>query len=605
MKAGIPNAPGAQEAIKSRCTRDARVSLRATGVLALIGLLIASAVLRLWGIGWGLPHSGRYYPYHPDESVLLHVVCQVNPLWGDFAPGFYNYGTLYIFLCRLAYDCSAPFLGWGAVPRFQESFSQWVHDFAHLLLIGRLVTVLLGVATVGVTLRLGRLLWGERAGWLAAAFLAVAPLPVLLGHYMTVDVPATFFTTLALAFAAAALRASADRRRLGLIAAAGVAAGLATGVKYNSFPALLVVAVPLWDTGRAPGGRGRAASGALIAVAAFVLAFFVATPGCLLESGKFQMDLSYEMWRNREGQGLIFRHTPPAALYHLGISLPVGLEWPLFLLSVAGLAWSLRHHRQEDVLLWLFILPSFLLLATAERKFVRYVTPLVPPLLVMAGRLVADGWGSLPTAPGRRCRWFWGIAAAVAAGAALAATVAHLGVLSGPDARDQAADFLRRQSARHDIVALGADAWYYTLPIHPTTGCVKAAALYGGPPAWDNVPAGQPRPDLFPTEAFTVLAPASQPAPRGALRLDQLARYRPRRVILTDYEYEDPQRIHQVDPSFRSGILDLLAALERDYVLEREFRPRPSLAGFTWWRTGIPPHDWRYFMPTVRIYRRR
>src|ERR671917_72933 len=83
----------------------------------LAALLALAAVLRTWGLTWGLPHSGRFYPYHPDESVLLHAVCRVNPLWGDFEPGFYNYGTLYIFLSRLAYDFSLVAFGWGSVPR--------------------------------------------------------------------------------------------------------------------------------------------------------------------------------------------------------------------------------------------------------------------------------------------------------------------------------------------------------------------------------------------------------------------------------------------------------------------------------------------------------
>src|SRR5262245_19916670 len=106
------------------------------GWAGLAALLALAALLRIWGIGWGLPHAGRYYPYHPDESVLLHAVCMVNPLWLDFEPGFYNYGTLTIFLSRLAYDFSAVAFGWGPVPR-DAPFAAWVDDFAHLLQVGR------------------------------------------------------------------------------------------------------------------------------------------------------------------------------------------------------------------------------------------------------------------------------------------------------------------------------------------------------------------------------------------------------------------------------------------------------------------------------------
>lgn len=577
---------------------------RAVSAAGVVALLAVAAVLRAWGLDWGLPDATRFYPYHPDETVLLDAVSRVNPLWLDFTPGFYNYGSLYILLCRLVYDLAAPTLGWGTVPRPDLPFEAWVADFAHLLFLSRCVTVALGVGTVLATLTLGRKLYGERAGWIAAGFLTVAPLPVLLGHYMTVDVPSTFFVMLALALGAAALAEPDRRRMLCWIAGAGFAAGLATGTKYNCFPALFPLAVPLWRMWREDSGGRRAALAAGIgAVIAAAAAFLLSTPGALLDTERFLRDLLYEMGRNREGQGLIFRATPPSLLYHLVISLPVGLEWPLFLLAVAGLGWSLHRRRAQDVYLWLFVLPFFLLLVPAERKFLRYVTPLMPPLVILAARLASEGL------EGRRRRaWIAGVA--VCGAAAAASTVAHLGVLAAPDARDQAAAYLREHASTDQTVALASDAWYYTPPIHPTAGAVKQGQLYGGPPVWDLAFAlGQPREDITALPDFKVLAPRSVvtrdlPSPAGSLLVEQLEQYRPEWVVISDYEYEDPERIRKTDPRFEEGRLDLLAAMQASYHLEREFRPRPSLFGFTWWRRGIPPHDWRYYMPTIRIYRR-
>jgi hypothetical protein len=320
----------------------------------------------------------------------------------------------------------------------------------------------------------------------------------------------------------------------------------------------------------------------------------LSTPGSVLETGRFLANVAYELGNNRTGQGLIFVKTPPTALYHLGISFPVGVEWPLYLLCLAGLARSLQRRRPEDWLLLLFLLPFFLLLLPAERKFLRYVTPLIPALLVLAARCLDEGLaGPRPT--------LWKAWGAVAAAAALASCIAHLGVLSAPDARDQAAAFLRGHSRKGDVVALGADPFYYSPPLHPTAGCVKVATLYGGPPIWDRA---RPRVEPYPLERYSVLAPPSLPEPAGALSVEKLRRYRPRYVTLVDYEYEDPERIRRADPSFSSDILELQEALKTGYRLEREFRPRPSLFGFTWWSRGIPPHDWRYCMPTVRVYAR-
>ncbi len=427
-----------------------------------------------------------------------------------------------------------------------------------------------------------------------------------MGHYMAVDVPAAFFSTLALYGAARALDADRPRQWLGWMAAAGAAAGLAAGTKYGAVTALAPLAVPLWEMGKrwktARGGAdGRrfvlTLGAAAAALAAAGAAFLLSTPGALLETARFLKDVIYEMEINRTGLGLLFVHTPPAWLYHLVVSLPVGLEWPLFLLALAGTGWALRRRSPGDVLLLLFLIATYLTLAPAARKFLRYVIPLLPVLAVFAARLLDDGLRA------RRAP-VWGVLGAVSGLAALLSTIAHLGVLALPDARDRAAEYLSSHAASGDTVALADNAWFFTPPIDPTAGCVGRAVAYGGPPAWDRVPEGRARPDLYRGDRWTVLAPASYPAFTGSLAPDQLRRYRPRFVVISDYEYEDPARIRRADPTYRSGTLAVLAVLEREYrpVI---FRPRPSLLGFTWWRRGTPPHDWRYYMPEVRVYERK
>jgi hypothetical protein len=589
-------------ASKRRC-------IHVSALLGLAALALLGGMLRAWGLDWSVPFAGRLYLYHPDEPVLLHAVCSVSPLWGDVTPSFYNYGSLYINLTRLVYDLLAPALGWGTVPRYDLPFESWVRDYAHLLVTGRWVTVALGTATIALTYGLGRRLYSARTGWLAALFLAVAPLAVLFGHYMTVDVPVAFFTTLCLLLAAVALHSDTPQRRTGALLAAGFVAGLATGTKYNCFPVLLALAAPLGrmlrsEAPEAPEARRAAVTTALLALLLCGVGFLLATPGALLEPGLFVRHVSEEMAHNREGQGLVFRATPPALLYHLGISFPVGLEWPLWLLCLAGLGWALYRRSPSDRLLLLFVVPFFLLLLPAERKFLRYVTPLLPPLLLLGARWVDE---ALASRRGRVPAAAWSV---LAAGVALASTIAHLGVLAAPDVRDQAAAFLRESTRPGDVVALGTDPWYYTPPLHPTAGAVKIAAVpvspepgsrgaYGGPPVWERVPPGQARPDLFPLEEYRLLAP---PAGSGALSVEKLRQYRPKRVVLSDFEYDDSERVRRADPAYRDGTLALLDALRQEYHLERELRPRPSLFGFTWWRHGTPPHDWRYFMPAIRIY---
>src|SRR5947208_4262091 len=110
----------------------------ALGLAAVLGL---AAALRLTGIGWGLPNPQRYYPFHPDETVIMDAVEQLHPFSGDFLPSFYNYGSLYLLLCRIVIDVLAAYHLAEPFPPRAGGMPAWIGDFARLFLIGRLVAV--------------------------------------------------------------------------------------------------------------------------------------------------------------------------------------------------------------------------------------------------------------------------------------------------------------------------------------------------------------------------------------------------------------------------------------------------------------------------------
>ncbi len=567
--------------------------------VGLFTLLILAGGLRIAGLQWGIPDASRFYPYHPDEASVLAAQCRVNPLWGEVAPGFYNYGSLTILAGRLTYDLVAPVTGWGPIPRFDKPFEEWVGDYGHMLLVGRILSVLFGTATVALMFFIGRRLGGDRAGLYAASFGAVAPIGVMLSHYNTVDVPAAFFSTLVLLMA---LRASERTGRAQVIAVlgAGFAAGLSAGAKYPGALSLLVLVPvllprkPEHGEVRTGGGLRRStllATGALLAAGA---AFIVSTPGCLLQTNRFLGDLFYELGRNREGQGIVFRGTPPALFYHLLNSLPIGLEWPLYVLSLAGLSRLGSLRQRPALLVMLHLILLFLPLVLAERKFVRYVTPLIPHCCIAAGALLAELSVS-------RARWGSHLAVAAGFAGALASTSAHLNLITDIDVRDRVAGYLMGSTRLGQLVVFTSDPWFYTPPVHPTAGCVKISLPFGGPPIWDRRDPDESRPEEGRAGPLRVAFPNSLP-PEGPMPVERLRRLQPTWILTTDYEYEDPERLRSLDPNYHDAMTELQDEIRRKYRLVQTFRPRPQLGPFTWWARGTPPHDWRYFMPTIRLY---
>src|SRR5205814_1352849 len=74
--------------------------------LAILGVLVSSLALRLFGIGWGIPdfdpsrivHSSYRNSYHLDEDNFLWGLLQMRPSEGNFDVMDYHWGTLQFYL---------------------------------------------------------------------------------------------------------------------------------------------------------------------------------------------------------------------------------------------------------------------------------------------------------------------------------------------------------------------------------------------------------------------------------------------------------------------------------------------------------------------------
>jgi dolichyl-phosphate-mannose-protein mannosyltransferase len=581
---------------------DRRAAIDLLAILLLVTVILGLA-LRTLGLGWGLPQPEREYPYHPDEPEMALAVLRVDFAALQLSPRFFNYGSLSIYLDRLAVNAASR-AGW--VHLASGSREEVAQMIGSVIRVGRWLTVLMGVLTLLVTAALGVRLFGPRAGALAALLLALAPLHLAQGHYFTVDVPATLWTTLCLLFCAGSLR----RPDRGMLALAGACAGLAASTKYNAGVVLLAPLYTLAVTWRRPEWYASDRAAALIYTPlAAAAAFLLTTPGIVIDSGRFWNDFHYELHHAATGHGLVFANTPPAWQFHLTRSLPEGLGLPLALASLAGVVWAVARHTPEDGLLLVFALPYYLLIGGAEIKFARYVVPILPVLLLFAARLLAGEEGKRrgdretegqsegnrgpfgtrdhPVASSLRPPVLSLLRAAVLIIVLLwtaAYSVAMAAVFMREDPRDQAARWVQEHRRSGDRVGLAGEPWFYTPPLTPALGCTHALERACGErlPGW-------------------ILAP--RPG-QGALPLAVLARERPKYVLASEFEYADPLRLQQ-EKRRTDGTTALMTALGRRYRLVRMCRNRPSLGPLRWFEDRPPVHDLLYPMPDVKIYERR
>jgi len=572
---------------------------------ALFGLALGA---RLVGIGWSLPNAERHYSYHPDEwLVLLASYFVINPYAGEFLPGFYNYGTLPMYLWSV-------WLHWlsavGVIDRLPENATpaQIAELRAQLYLWARVLVALMGAGTAVVVGRTLAHVAGLGAGMVAALAMAFAPAFVVHSRFMTVDVPTTFFVTLAF-HQAVALHASPRPMRTLLWGAFW--AGCAAGAKYNAGLALLAPLVGLWLLPNLPVAKRLLGSGAAVGVAG--LTFLIVCPGVWADSARFWANFWYEVRHVGQGHGEIFTDTGLGWLYHLKPNLSTGFGAVGLIASAVGWALHARNRVWWGVLV--ASLAYYLLIGAAEVRFLRYTFPLMPMLAMGVGLLWAGARLSLPPSfrfpplrEGNRTR---GQASPLREGnrtrerelgspceqgepkgggllpalrsllvvAALAwqllSAVSLTACMVRPDARDQAAQWARANLPEGAQIGFPTVPWFYTPPLFAEIGELR----------WQDRLAAAQRATRY---RLIPLAPPEWNA-------DALQATLPEYLIISEFESRDVARIGRADYQA------FMRIVEARYTLLRTFENEPPLLG----RQVGMPHDLLYICPKVYVYRLR
>ena len=536
-------------------------------------VLLLALALRTWGLGWGLPSATHYFSYHPDESVVLGAssLPTMNVFAGRLLPHFYNYGSLQLYL--VCFANTAAMLA-GAIDIVPKDYAIWYPQWAKMYLVGRCLSVGMGVGTVLAVCGIGARLWGRRAGLLAALVLAVMPLHAQQSHFLTVDVPATFWASLSLLWAARL--ATSDPRPFRAALWAGVFAGLAMATKYN----LALAVLPLIAACVA----GRQWKALALGLPAFVFAFFVACPGALLENALFLRDVRYEAVHLQNAADPTFRDTGSGFVYQVARNLDAGLGLPLLLLALVSVGYAAFKRGRGDGLLAAFALPYYVLISLVAVRYARYTIPLLPILALWVGRMAADG--SRSVVPVRRNAAVWASAAALVL--TFAWCVRLVGVMARPDVRDWA---LRDINARHYFhrsgetltIGFAAMPWFGTPPVSPYFPLPR-------PGGWRGM--------VSPSEAARIVYAGKD------WDADLLQSKKPDLVVLSEYDYADALRLKDPDA------MRYLEALRRDYTPSTILVDgNPALSTQYRLIEGLPtrgwPHDMLYTCPIISFYKRK
>ena len=555
----------------------------------LLLIILVACLYRLIGVSWGLPNDIRAISLHPDEQVNLIVARQgIEPGKLDFTPGFYNYGTLYFTFLRLVSDVVGVYSG-----GFDAQGQLTPAGMASVHLVARVFNCLFGAITCGLVFAIGRrFLSGVGAGFAAAACV-VAPALVVHSRFQTVDTLATMFAVASLNWCIRGLGTEEPLRRVAIWA--GVFAGLSAGTKYVGFVAVLALLPVILirsksqkeSLGEGEPRQGGGASALVMALLVCLATFLVTTPGALLDREAFLRDFTFELNHSKEGHGIVFAQTAPAALYHLGnlwvgFSL-IGLIVGLFAFVRGGLLKS-----SPMIVIAVYFVLMYAAVSGGQIKFMRYILPTIPALALGVGYVV-DRMRE-KSELGKKVGIVLGLAVVggldksgfVASGTTTAQMVA-------PDPRDIAGRYLKDKNE----VGLVSDPWFWSATVHPEmpmTRMFGPKRLFELWSSWSSPKVVRYLPE--------------NPADRYDWDKRLITELKPEYITFSSFEYGAVQRIHDskggtdIEKLFASRYIEFVEELGKSYELV------PGA-----WDDGIGHRlmveDMEYIHPRVTIWKRK
>ena len=488
-----------------------------TSTIVLAVILLVALALRLYGLNWD---EGFGWTPHPDERAILFKVVELElPPPGDLGmlldaeqspwnPGWFPYGSFPLYLIKLIDVLFGDLPGIG---------------FEDLRVPARAVSALADVVTILITYLIGRAIRSRMTGLLAAGLVALSVIHIQLSHFFAVDTLMALFAAATLYFLLRVVLWGrySDSALAGLC----IGLALATKISVAPILAAYVVAHFIYVTGLVPLQSGRnvaffdrlsaGAKAGLIGLGVMAGAFVLAQPYALLDWRQFYADFAeqsemvrrirdYPYTRQYIDTTPYLYHVQQLAIWGLGLPLGVlafagtlygaikglriwlaaaylviGLVVPAGILilssgmvatllasaiSVGAIVATVPVRSQDtrlNAVLLAWAIPYFLIVGAFDVKFMRYMLPITPVLVLFGAMMAADVWSWVR---GRQygVRVALGVVAALSVAVTAFYGVSYTGIYSEMHPAVRASEWIQANVPRGSVII--KEHWEEGLP---------------------------------------------------------------------------------------------------------------------------------------------
>lgn len=437
--------------------------------IATAAIVLAGGFLRFQSLDSGLPHPRT----RPDESRLIQRT--ELPARGEFDLNWTVYPSAYVYLHWLWGEAGL-WVGQKLDRLPPDDYVTTLRESpATILLIDRALSAGVGTLTVLLVILLTRRELGQVPALLAGLLLATNFLHARDSHAAKTDVLLAFWVVVALA----AMLPLARRATVRGGAVAGLATGAAMATKYPGMLLLLPTYVAA-VIGSPAGGWRRLLPVSAVAAGCVAAAFFLATSPFLILNrdslaellstvGLLFPQLLPFLPATEASDGFAALSPSPAGwrtfIYHARFSLWFGVGIPATLLAPVAVAWGLAHRRPLLLLSSIFAITWYIVVSMSPHLYARYLTPLIPILMILEAALLAATAARL----GRVPTWVvLALSAAVLVAQPLASTLAFNRLAGETDTRVLATRWLAEQLPAGSRLAVhGTVLWNWGVPELP------------------------------------------------------------------------------------------------------------------------------------------
>lgn len=363
---------------------------RSANLLSITPLILIAFLLRIWGIGYGLPFVEAFVSdaeRYILDAVRIAGTRDLNPHWFGH-PGstvIYPLAAIFSLLNRL--ERLTGLTNENVLQAFQGNPTPYY-------VLGRFFAIACGVATIPVVYLLGTQMSNKRLGLIAAWLLAISPLHVSFSQLARTDAPAALLTGLSLLGSLLILK----RPCLQSYFLAGISAGLATSTKYYCIAVGVCLPVAhvlraMWERSRDSIAGDRATFIKLIfALACIPISFAFTSPYVILD---FQTAWA-DILRERRAVHLSADGLSPVGNFwwYIHSVLPQGIGLLASLLVLVGLWRIARHPNAVAIVGVSFVVVFIIAISIQPLHWNRWLIPALPMFTILAS-LGVEGLCSL------------------------------------------------------------------------------------------------------------------------------------------------------------------------------------------------------------------